>query len=121
MARQSFRMLLLLACLAGCGSAQAQVQTQAQTQTQPGVLRGELLYSTHCLSCHSTQLHWRDNQVAQNWFGLKAEVRRWQIATGLSWSEEDITEVATYLNTRFYQFPPSDAGRVSAGNVDFSR
>lgn len=100
--------LVLLACLASWAPAQAQAPS--------GPSRGELLYSTHCLACHSSQLHWRDKQAAQNWAGLKAQVRLWQITAGLSWSEEDITEVATYLNTRFYQFPLPQAGRVSAEN-----
>ena len=96
MVKKSF-FLVLLACLASWAPAQAQAPSEPS--------RGELLYSTHCLACHSTQLHWRDKQAAQNWAGLKAQVRRWQATTGLSWSEEDITEVATYLNAQFYQFP----------------
>lgn len=100
--------LVLLACLASWAPAQAQALSEPS--------RGELLYSTHCLACHSTQIHWRDKQAAQNWAGLKAQVSRWQITTGLSWSEEDITQVATYLNARFYQFPLPQADRISAGN-----
>jgi mono/diheme cytochrome c family protein len=26
--------------------------------------RGERLYTTHCIACHSTQMHWRDKWVA---------------------------------------------------------
>ena len=96
MVKKSF-FLVLLACLASWAPAQAQAPSEPS--------RGELLYSTHCLACHSTQLHWRDKQAAQNWAGLKTQVRRWQATTGLSWSEEDITQVATYLNAQFYQFP----------------
>ena len=25
--------------------------------------RGELLYSTHCIACHTSQMHWRDKKV----------------------------------------------------------
>lgn len=107
MARKHF-FLVLLACLASWAPAQAQAPSEPS--------RGELLYSTHCLACHSTQLHWRDKQAAQNWTGLKAQVRHWQITTGLNWSENDITEVATYLNARFYQFPLPQADRISAKN-----
>ena len=35
------------------GSAGAQAQS-----------RGELLYSTHCISCHTSEIHWRDNKAA---------------------------------------------------------
>ena len=107
MAKKPF-FLVLLACLTSWAPAQAQAPSEPS--------RGELLYSTHCLACHSTQLHWRDKQAAQSWTGLKTQVRRWQTTTGLSWSEDDITEVATYLNARFYQFPLPQAERISAKN-----
>jgi mono/diheme cytochrome c family protein len=77
----------------------------ANAQTKIEVSRGELLYSTHCIACHSTQMHWRDKKVATNWTSLKEEVGRWQSRSGLGWSEEDVTAVANYLNAQFYRFP----------------
>lgn len=77
----------------------------ANAQTKIDVSRGELLYSTHCITCHSAQMHWRDKKVATNWTSLKEEVRRWQRTSGLGWSEEDVTAVASYLNAQFYHFP----------------
>lgn len=68
--------------------------------------RGELLYTTHCVSCHSTQVHWRDNKQAFDWDSLKLQVRRWQGNAGLQWREADITEVSRYLNETIYRFPP---------------
>ena len=59
---QEIRMLKrfkVLAALAGAlltavtGSAGAQAQS-----------RSELLYSTHCISCHTSEIHWRDNKAA---------------------------------------------------------
>lgn len=70
----------------------------------PSPSRGELLYATHCISCHSKEMHWRDKRVANNWVGLKKQVRRWQDVTSLSWNESDITEVARYLNDTIYLF-----------------
>lgn len=26
--------------------------------------RGELLYTTHCIACHTTEMHWRDRRAA---------------------------------------------------------
>jgi hypothetical protein len=66
--------------------------------------RGELLYTTHCISCHTTQMHWRDNRAATDWQALKAQVRRWQDAASLAWSERDILEVSRYLNDTIYHF-----------------
>jgi hypothetical protein len=67
--------------------------------------RGELLYSTHCIACHTSQWHWRDGKLATNWSSLRAEVRRWQATAMLQWSEEDVLEVTRYLNDTFYRFP----------------
>ncbi len=66
--------------------------------------RGELLYSTHCITCHTSQMHWREKRAATDWTRLKAEVRRWQGAAALNWSEADIDEVARYLNDSIYRF-----------------
>ena len=66
--------------------------------------RGELLYTTHCISCHTTEMHWRDKRVANDWTSLKKQVRRWQDASSLAWRESDITEVARYLNETIYLF-----------------
>ena len=66
--------------------------------------RGELLYSTHCGTCHTTQMHWRAGRAATDWPTLKAQVRRWQGAASLAWTEEDVLAVARYLNDAIYHF-----------------
>ncbi len=70
--------------------------------------RAELLYSTHCITCHTTQVHWRDKKLATDWKSLQSEVRRWQGASGLKWSKQDIAEVARYLNRLHYHYPVPD-------------
>jgi mono/diheme cytochrome c family protein len=75
----------------------------AQTGVEPD--RGELLYTTHCVACHNARVHWRDKRLATNWKSLRAQVRRWQGVQKLRWKEEDIAEVARYLNTFYYNFP----------------
>jgi mono/diheme cytochrome c family protein len=77
----------------------------SHAQTTAPASRGQLLYTTHCISCHNTQIHWRNNSLARDWDSLKAQVRRWQGATSLQWSEADITEVARHLNDTIYRFP----------------
>jgi hypothetical protein len=63
------------------------------------------LYSTHCIECHSTQMHWRAQRQARDWDSLKGQVRRWQATANLRWTEADITEVARHLNETIYHFP----------------
>ncbi len=77
----------------------------AGAQTVPVQSRGELLYTTHCIACHTSELHWRDNRRAFDWNSLNAQVRLWQGNTGLQWSEADIADVVGYLNDRIYHYP----------------
>jgi len=76
--------------------------------------RGELLYKTHCIGCHTTQMHWRDKKLGTDWASLKAQVDRWQTNTGLGWSDEEIADVTRYLNTHYYHFQSPRAQAVSA-------
>src|SRR5574341_1101988 len=68
--------------------------------------RGELLYSLHCIACHSTQMHWREQRLARDWASLQFQVRRWQATAQLGWNEADIAEVTRYLNDSIYRFAP---------------
>jgi mono/diheme cytochrome c family protein len=76
--------------------------------------RGELLYTTHCVACHSTQMHWRQKKLATTWDTLKAQVQRWQGVAGLDWSEAEVEEVARYLNDTIYRYPePARVGLLA--------
>ena len=65
--RHPLRRVLVLALAAAALAGPAAAQN-----------RGELLYTTHCIACHSTQMHWRDQKLVTDWPSLKAQVRRWQ-------------------------------------------
>lgn len=80
----------------------------AGAQPMRDATRGELLYSTHCIACHSAEVHWRDKKLATDWISLRAEVRRWQGFSGLGWSDDDVAEVARYLNALHYRYPTLD-------------
>ena len=86
----------------------------AAAQGLPGVApgRGQLLYDNHCVACHNTQMHWRDRRQASDWASLKAQVRRWQGEAKLGWSEDEIDDVARFLNDTIYRFP--QGGRIAA-------
>lgn len=93
--------ILLLAAFSGIpGDADAQSAREAT--------RGELLYSTHCILCHSAEVHWRDKKIATDWTSLQLQVRRWQGNSGLAWADEDVAAVARYLNALHYQYPIRD-------------
>ena len=77
--------------------------------------RGELLYTTHCIACHTTEMHWRDKRSASNWPSLKAQVRLWQDAASLAWADSDILDVAHYLNATIYHFEQTADQLSSSG------
>jgi mono/diheme cytochrome c family protein len=74
-------------------------------QNAPAPSRGQLLYTTHCVACHNSQVHWRDRRLATDWDTLKAQVQHWQARVLLTWSDDDIVEVTRYLNDAIYRFP----------------
>ena len=85
--------MLMLA--AGPGQAQDKIPHE----------RGELLYSTFCVACHTTQMHWRDKKIARDLPGLREQVRRWQRNAGQNWDAADIEAVVNHLNRTYYKFP----------------
>jgi len=77
----------------------------AESGTKPDTTRGAMLYDNNCIQCHTQQIHWRDKRIATDWEGLIAQVDRWQRASGLEWSKNDIKEVSRYLNAEYYHYP----------------
>jgi hypothetical protein len=78
---------------------------QAQSKPLHDPSRGELLYTTHCIACHTDQVHWRDKALVTDWTSLQLQVWRWQANAKLAWNNGDVADVARYLNTLFYHFP----------------
>jgi hypothetical protein len=93
--------------VAVCATAILLVAPPSRAQTAPAPSRGQLLYATHCVACHDTHKHWRDQRVVRDWAGLLGQVRHWQRTEHLQWDDTDIEEVARYLNDRFYKLPKS--------------
>jgi len=89
--------------------------SSALAQAKHSEARGELLYAAHCTTCHASEIHWREKKLATGWNSLKAQVRRWQASIGLLWSEEEITDVARYLNAAYYGFPETGQKDLSQG------
>jgi len=66
--------------------------------------RGKLLYTNSCTKCHSSQAHIRDSRKAQNIGEIQAQVQRWVQNNNLKWTQEDINDVAHYLNVQYYKY-----------------
>lgn len=74
---------------------------QADTLPMGDAVRGELLYTTHCIACHSDQIHWPNKKLVTDRKSLRSEIDRWQVVSGLLWNNEDIADVARYLNALY--------------------
>lgn len=89
----------------------AALPLHAQSPAAASPSRGELLYTTHCIACHTTRVHWRDRRMVIDYPGLVAQVARWQANTGLGWSSEEILDVARYLDATVYRLPDAEPPR----------
>lgn len=100
--------LLLLAATLCAGPAGADAE------------RGRILYEDRCYGCHSESIHGRDKRVATDLAAVRAWVRRWSANLGLAWTDEEVNDVVSHLNTRYYRFtcPPGDCRSLGgAGGI----
>ena len=82
----------LISLLAGANSMAADVQ------------RGHELVSTHCVSCHGSEVYTRPDRRVTSLPGLYKQVRFCEQNLGLRWFDDDIDNTATYLNQEYYKF-----------------
>lgn len=66
--------------------------------------RGQMLYENHCMACHESVIHIRTKQRTQSLLALQGQVQYWAAYLQLSWGKEEINDVATHLNNRYYKF-----------------
>ncbi|QVL49363.1 MAG: cytochrome c [Thiocapsa sp.] len=89
--------------LLGAGTAVLLGLVSVTAQAQPGEKAGEI-YEDNCLSCHGSEIYTRDGRMVTSLDGLERQVQRCETALGLRWFDEDIKDVAAYLNHHFYSF-----------------
>jgi len=102
-----WKRVVVAAAIAAIAAVSADAHAQA-----PGDARGELLYTTHCVGCHTTQVHWRDRKLATDWASLVAQVERWQKNANLGWNADDVAAVVRHLNASFYRFPIAEGKTI---------
>ena len=71
--------------------------------------RGQLLYETQCVTCHDSVLHLRNERQAHSFADVQERVRQWAKFQNSGWGEEEIDDVADYLNAIFYRYPCPDS------------
>ena len=65
--------------------------------------RGEMLYKTHCASCHAERLHEREKSKIHSVAELRDEVARWAPQTGRRFTLDERELVVQYLNRTHYK------------------
>ena len=68
------------------------------------ISKGETLYQANCVSCHTDSVMTRPDRKVNNLKQLNGQVRRCEQALNLAWFDEDINQVADYLNKNYYKF-----------------
>ena len=66
-------------------------------------IRGQLLYENHCMVCHTSVVHVREQRKASSREEIQAWIFRWQKELALNWEPGEIDDVAEFLNQRYYQ------------------
>lgn len=64
--------------------------------------RGEALYKNHCKECHEGLAHSRLGSKINSIDDIRSWVSSWSVHSRLDWSQDDVEDVADYLNNRFY-------------------
>ncbi len=62
------------------------------------------LVTDHCIKCHGSEVYTRADRKVTTRDGLERQVRRCETALELTWFDEDIAGVASYLNDQYYHF-----------------
>ncbi|MBK1720645.1 c-type cytochrome [Thiocystis violacea] len=66
----------------------------------------DALYQENCTKCHGSEVYTREDRKVTSYDGLVRQVQRCELSLQLTWFDDDIKNVADYLNQRFYHFQP---------------
>jgi mono/diheme cytochrome c family protein len=75
-----------------CGAAQAQETS-----------RGQMLYETHCATCHTERLHDREKSIIRNYADLRAEVHKRAAMTNRRFTRDELEDIIEFLDRSHYR------------------
>ncbi len=76
----------------------------SHAQEEAGFARGFELYGNHCTACHTSVVHVRERRKAGSLEAIEAYILRWKEYQNLTWTKEEVRDVLTFLNKRYYKF-----------------
>ena len=68
------------------------------------IVKGKTLLKENCYACHDDEIYVRKNRIIDSYSKLEQRVRFCSTQRNLTWFDDDIENVAAYLNKEFYHF-----------------
>ena len=65
---------------------------------------GGKLHEEHCTRCHSPDIYTRENRIVNSYAELAERVRQCELSNELTWFDEEINAVVSFLNSSYYHF-----------------
>ena len=78
-------------------------ETRAAGAMSGDTERGRLLYENHCMVCHTSVVHVREQRKATSRAEIQGWIWRWQEELKLQWGTPEVNDVTEHLNDRYYQ------------------
>jgi cytochrome c553 len=69
------------------------------------LIRGKTLVEENCVRCHGSEVYTRQDRRVTTLPGLQKQVQRCEQMLELTWFDDDIDNVSSYLNQQYYKFP----------------
>ena len=98
-------------CAGFCAVGSALVLLLAQAAQAADEANGKALHDENCTSCHiqmtggdGSALYTRKDRKMKSMDSLKTQILRCASAKNLSWFDEEVNDVAAYLNATYYEF-----------------
>ena len=66
--------------------------------------RGRQLHDESCIRCHDAAMYRRPDRLVKDFETLRERVRQCELSAELLWFDEDVEDVAAYLDRTFYRF-----------------
>ena len=70
----------------------------------PDLKIGKALLEEHCYGCHGEDVYVREKRIVTSYPKLINRVQFCSLQRNLTWFDDDVENVAAYLNTEFYHF-----------------
>jgi cytochrome c553 len=78
--------------------------TAASSLSAANIDNGKKLVADNCTKCHDERVYTRPDHRVTTLDGLSQQVSRCEQSLGLKWFDDDIADVAAYLNQTYYHF-----------------